>query len=145
MKTTFAGSGPYEDSWREAVSHHEAGVKDVLLAEYRCRERGCLLLRIWQSPNGPEFFAPSARVSDQNTSAGQWHWLGFNRSDANKTGDRAGRIEDLTTLQRGGWLWLLCGHVKEAVWVADMRRDYASSRPGQPAKVFLPRRGHAET
>lgn len=139
MKTTFIGSGPYEDSWAEAVAHYQAGVKDSLLAEYRCRAKGCLLLRIWQSPNGPEFFAPSARVSDQNTSAGQWHWLGFNRTDPNKTGDRAGHLDSLASLQRGGWLWLLCDHVKEAVWVRDIRQDIAGQTPGKPTRVVLPR------
>ncbi|HRD10507.1 MAG TPA: hypothetical protein PLI79_01465 [Mycobacterium sp.] len=129
-----------EDSWAEAVAHHRAGVKDVLLAEYRCRKRGCLLLHVWQSPNGLEFFAPASSVSGRFTSAGQWHWLGMNRSRDNKTGDRAGRIDDLAEmLQAGGWLWLLCEHVKVALWVKDIRADAAGGKPGEPVKVFLPR------
>ncbi len=48
---------------RDVIAHYEAGVKGSLLAEYRCK-RGCLLLHVWQSPNGPEFFAPGGRVSD---------------------------------------------------------------------------------
>lgn len=128
-----------EDSWHEAVTHHTAGVKDSMLAEYRCRTKGCLLLRVWNSPNGPEFFAPAARVSDQYTEAGQWHWLGFNRDDPNKTGDRAGRLDDLASLQRGGWLWLLCEHVKEPMWRSEILRDLAEREPGKPARIFIPR------
>ncbi|WP_370499772.1 hypothetical protein NWT09_22170 [Mycolicibacterium sp. jd] len=128
-----------EDSWQEAVAHYRAGVKDSMLAEYRCRVKGCLLLRVWNSPNGPEFFAPAARVSDQYTSAGQWHWLGFNRADTNKTGDRAGRVAELASLQLGGWLWLLCEHVKESVRTREILHDFAGVEPGNPARVFIPR------
>lgn len=130
----------FEDSWAEAVAHHEAGVKGALLAEYRCRKRGCLLLHVWQAPKGLEFFAPAARISDQFISAGQWHWLGFNREDEKKTGDRAGSLEEVSAvLQEGGWLWLLCEHVQESVWVSEIRRDAGGGHPGQPAAIFMPR------
>lgn len=129
----------FESPWSDAIEHYRAGVKGALLAEYRCRTKGCLLLHMWQAPNGIEFFAPAARVSEQYTSAGQLHWLGFNRDVDDKTGDRAGRIDDVAELQAGGWLWLLCDHVKEAVWVRDIRRDIASAEPGKPTRVFLPR------
>lgn len=128
----------YEGSWSDAIAHHQAGVKDVLVAEYRCRTKGCLLLHVWQSPNGLEFYAPAARVSNRYTSASQWHWLGLNRSKDNKTGDRAGRLDDLARLQAGGWLWLLCEHVKESLWVRDIRRVTADVQPGRPVQVFLP-------
>lgn len=128
-----------EQSWRDAVAHYKAGVKGALLAEYRCRTKGCLLLHVWQSPNGLEFFAPAARVSDQYTSAGQWHWLGMNRRADNKTGDRAGRIDDLARLQAGGWLWLLCEHAKEVLWTREIRADTAAARPGRAVKVIVPR------
>lgn len=128
-----------EDSWTEAVNHYRAGVRDSMLAEYRCKAKGCLLLRVWNSPNGEEFFAPAARVSDRFVSAGQLHWLGFNRSDSNKTGDRAGRLSDVAALDLGGWLWLLCAHVKEPLWLSDFRRDCAHAEPGKPARAFVPR------
>jgi hypothetical protein len=129
----------FESSWAEAVAHHRAGVKDVLLVEYRCRTKGCLLLHVWQAPKGLEFFAPAARVSDRFTSAGQWHWLGFNRDGQKKTGDRAGSLDEVARLQAGGWLWLLCEHVNKSMWVHDIRRDAAGRDPGQPAEIFIPR------
>lgn len=55
MDEGYLSSG---DSWR-----------DSLLAEYRCRAKGCLLLRVWQTPNGPEFVAPAHRLSDRYTLA----------------------------------------------------------------------------
>lgn len=130
----------YESSWAEALAHHRAGVKGALLVEYRCRTKGCLLLHVWQTPKGLEFFAPAARISDRFTSAGQWHWLGFNRDGEKKTGDRAGSLDEVSaSLQAGGWLWLLCEHVKESMWVSDIRRDAANRDPGHPAEIFLPR------
>ena len=130
----------YESSWAEALAHHRAGVKGALLVEYRCCTKGCLLLHVWQTPKGLEFFAPAARISDQFITAGQWHWLGFNREGEKKTGDRAGSLDEVSAgLQAGGWLWLLCEHVKESMWVSDIRRDAANRHPGQPAAIFLPR------
>lgn len=131
-----------EDSWREAVRHYKSGVADSMLAEYRCSAKGCLLLRVWNSPNGEEFYAPAARVSGRYSTAGQFNWLGFNRTDANKTGDRAGRVADIDIPGNlGGWIWLLCEHVKEPLRLNEFRRDSASAAPGAPVKVFIPRRG----
>jgi len=130
----------FQNSWAEATAHHRAGINDALLVEYRCRTKGCLLLHVWQAPKGLEFFAPAARISDQFISAGQWHWLGLNREGERKTGDRAGSLDEVAArLQAGGWLWLLCEHVKESVWVSDIRRDAAGGSPGQPVRIFIPR------
>ncbi|BBY52948.1 hypothetical protein MKOR_01990 [Mycolicibacillus koreensis] len=128
-----------QESWDEAVGHYRAGVKGALLAEYRCRSKGCLLMHVWQAPRGLEFFAPSSRVPDRGVTAGQWHWLGYNRPDKRHTGDRAGGLEDLADMHAGGWLWMLCEHVRQHEWVDDIRRDCAKGAPGDPAKVFLPR------
>jgi integrase len=45
----------------------DPGVKSSLLVEYRCRAKGCLLLLVWQTPDGPEFVAPGHRLSDRYT------------------------------------------------------------------------------
>ena len=143
-------SSRYEQYWREAMSHYYAGekpgdsVKDSLLAEYRCRRNGCLLLHVWSSPNGPEFYAPSARVSKRFQSAGQLHWLSFNRSRPQKTGESAGRINDPVISRQ--WLWLLCPHVKGPLWTVDLRQDIEGVEPGRPVRINLPRDtpGHTE-
>ena len=70
-----------EQVWREAVAHHEIGIPGALLTEYRCKRRGCLLLRVWQTPKGPEFFAPPAGLPNWYATAGQLHWPSFDRDD----------------------------------------------------------------
>jgi hypothetical protein len=133
---------PREDSVREVLAHYEAGVKGALLVEYRCRQRRCPLLHVWQTPNGPEFFAPGCRVSDRWASAPQLDWLALDRTP-DRTGDRAGRLNDPVITSH--WLLLMCQHVMELIWVRDIRRDFASRTPGRPALVVLPRdtRGHS--
>ena len=37
----------------------------MLLAEYRCREEGCLLWRAWQSPAGICYYVPPYKLSDR--------------------------------------------------------------------------------
>lgn len=130
-------SSRYEQAWREAVAHYKAGVKDSLLAEYRCRKKGCLLLHVWQSPNGPEFFAPAAEISDQYTTAGQLDWPAFNRFGPDKTGDRAGRLDDPVIARQ--WLWLMCDHLVGPIWTSDLRRDVEGRAPGKPVRINLPR------
>jgi hypothetical protein len=126
----------WEDIGRDVFAHYAAGVKGALLAEYRCRKRGCLLLHVWQTPMGPEFFAPGGRVSDRYELAHQFDWPGLGRQVSDKSGDRAHRLNDPVIAQK--WLWLLCDHVKEAVWVRDIRREL-TSQPGKPTKILLPR------
>ncbi|MDQ1306119.1 MAG: hypothetical protein QG671_1951 [Actinomycetota bacterium] len=134
-----------EQAWRDAMRHHAVGMDELkksLLAEYRCRKGGCLLLRVWNSPNGPEFYAPAARVSDRFATAGQLDWPAFNRHSPERTGDRAGRLDDPVIATQ--WLWLVCDHLKEAVWTSELRADIKGRRPGDPTRVRLPR-GHADT
>ncbi|MGA9492892.1 MAG: hypothetical protein WBV80_21940 [Mycobacterium sp.] len=126
-----------EQAWRDAMAHYEAGVNGAMLAEYRCREKNCLLLRVWQTPTGPEFFAPSARVSGYYATAGQFDFPSFNRDGPKKTGDKAGNIDDPLISRQ--WLWLLCDHFKEAVWTHHIRQDFNGRTPGNPATVVLPR------
>jgi len=130
-------SSDREQAWHDATAHYELGVKGSMLAEYRCREKNCLLLHVWQTPSGPEFFAPAARVSGRFTNAGQFDWPTFNRIGPNKTGDKAGSLDDPLIARQ--WLWLLCDHFKEAVWTRDIRQDFEGRKPGNPVKVLLPR------
>jgi hypothetical protein len=127
-----------EQEWREAVARHQVGVKNVMLAEYRCRKKGCLMLRIWQTPNGPEFFAPPAGLPDWYATAGQLHWPNFDQNDpGGKTGPRAGLLSNPTF--DGLWLWLLCDHLRGVLWTSDIRRDFEGRTPGKPVRINLPR------
>lgn len=131
-----------EQAWQDAMRNYRAGVKRSMLAVYRCRAKGCLLLAVWESPSGLEFFAPAARVSSKFTTAGQLDWPTFNRTGSERTGDRAGRLDDPVVAEQ--WLWLICDHMKEAVWTSEIRRDFAGRWPGEPVHIVLPR-GHADT
>ena len=125
----------WEDIHNEVLTHYAAGVKTALLAEYRCRARGCLLLHVWQTPMGPEFFAPGGRVSDRYEAAQQFDWPGRGREASDKSGTRAHRLNDPVIGPK--WLWLLCDHVKQHVFVRDIRQELAS-QPGKPTRIFLP-------
>jgi hypothetical protein len=126
-----------ENVRRDVLAHYEASVKGSMLVEYRCRKKGCLLLHVWQTSNGPEFFAPGGRVSDRYALARQFDWLAPDRIAPGKTGDRAGRLNDPVIAVR--WLWLICEHVMYSIWVRDIRRDFAGRTPGSPVRIFLPR------
>ena len=125
----------WEDIHSEVLAHYAAGVRGALLAEYRCTS-GCLLLHVWQAPMGPEFFAPGARVSDHYELARQFDWPGPGRNVSDKSGNRAHRLNDPVIAPK--WLWLLCDHVNQAVFVRDIQRELAS-QPGRPTRILLPR------
>jgi hypothetical protein len=105
-------------------------VKDSLLVEYRCRAKGCVLLRVWQTPPGPQFIAPGHRLSDRWTrirhlakrlSVGGTEWP-----------DDGGRLHD----EQG--LVLVCNHVTDYVLTYKIRRDIDGATPGRPMRVLWP-------
>jgi hypothetical protein len=110
---------------REVIAHHEAGVRGVLLVEYRCRAKGCLLLRVWQTPNGPEFLASGYRLSNRYTLAGR----------EGETWDWGGRLDDYPATL---WVPLMCNHVTERTCVSEIRRDLAGRTPGNPTRILWP-------
>jgi hypothetical protein len=119
----------------------ERTVTAALLLEYRCRARGCLLLKVWQTPNGPEFFAPGRGLSRR------YAWVrraeldilddGDGRQQHGEDGgDHVGRLDDLHP-----WLSsipLACGHVHLTAWTWNIREDIAGRKPGQPARILWP-------
>lgn len=126
------------------AAYRAMSVKDrrsVLLAEYRCRER-CLLLHIWQTPNGRFYYQPAYRLSptvaeaetvqsarDKRTTDGYRRWR-----------ERAGSLDDLLDFVAPGGppvgLTLTCDHLREMVRAENLLRD--GVRPGEPMTVRLP-------
>ena len=43
---------------KAAYESHRARIKASLLLEYRCPQRGCLLLHVWRSPAGLMYYRP---------------------------------------------------------------------------------------
>lgn len=116
---------------REVIAHYKAGIKASLLAEYRCRTSGCLLLHVWQAPKGLEFFVPKRRLSEG---------YAFARDVEAKFLDavfplEAGRLSPgtLTRLQ------LMCDHTSDSVFDFEIWRDVVNQVPGRPVRVIWPR------
>jgi hypothetical protein len=102
-------------------------VKSSLLLEYRCRARGCVLLRVWQTPNGPEFITPRRHLSSK--------WAPPLDISPVLRGIRAGRLDDWP---EASWPRITCGHVVGIVSVHHIRRDLQGATPGRPVKVPWP-------
>lgn len=97
--------------------------KSSMLLEYRCHARGCLLLAVWQTPQGPEFSAPRMPRIEE-------------------AGRRMGRYTE--GLETGGPLdalpWsvlLVCKHTHRDVFADVIRADAADQKPGQPKRVVF--------
>lgn len=124
----------------DAIAHHRAGVKGALLVEYRCRVKKCLLLQVWQTPTGPEFFARCQRR------AGDGLWLmvasgeriDFSSRDSAAVGIPkiwAGRLDDHPPTR---WVPVMCNHHRGGVEVSAIRRDISDGIPGSPGTMLLP-------
>ncbi|RFZ48233.1 hypothetical protein [Mycobacterium marinum] len=126
----------------EAMAHHKAGVRGALLAQYRCSE-GCLLMDVWQTPLGAEFFASVRRTDGfymMIESAGR---IGFSSRSPKEVGIPndywAGRLDDHQPHQ---WVPLICKHTRGGAGVSTIRRDITGRTPGKPARILW--RGYGE-
>jgi hypothetical protein len=124
------------NSASEVIAHYEAGVKHSLLLEYRCREKGCLLLHVWQSPNGPEFLAPGHRLSGRYRFARELEQMAFAEM-AGQGGGWIGRLDDYP-IPWAQWVPLTCGHVELTALMSEIRGDLAV-HPGRPRPILWPR------
>jgi hypothetical protein len=106
-----------------------------LLLEYRCRARGCLLLKVWQTPNGPEFAAPGRRLSDRYTFARRLEQAAIGELVGAQDGMWAGRLDDCPVLM---WIPLACDHVTVTIWISAIREHLVGRTPGQPARILWP-------
>lgn len=114
-------------------------LRTVMLAEYRCPVRGCLLLHAWQSPAGVLFYRPAYKIGREmnltessesgrarNTTDGENHWK-----------PQAGLLD---TYRDVGWregvrITLRCDHVNVAVHPGKIIRDIdAAEQPGKAVR-----------
>jgi hypothetical protein len=131
----------------EAIAHHKAGVKGSLLVEYRCRVRKCLLLRVWETPNGPEFFARDRQSDGIYSLLNSYDLIddpgrrvppGGVGPPARGVGPGqvfAGRLDDHPETK---WVPLWCDHVRESALISAIRRDIKGRTPGRPKTVLVP-------
>ncbi len=132
-------SGNIIDRYRQ-MSGRE--LRDVLLVEYRCRDR-CLLLHVWWSEHGPMYYRPRVPLSTFN-SMGRWgaprerglpahgglvadfgpsgahgHWI-------------SGDDDEAGILPSG--LVIGCGHCWGGYDAANIRTDIDAAGAGRPVK-----------
>lgn len=109
-----------------------AELRRVLLVEYRCA-RGCLLLHVFASPDGPRYYRPALRVSDSmRTRTGI--------AEPTRIPEAAGLLAELSSEQ---WVW---GDAENAVHIgcrhciglrfpaASVKADAAAATPGNPVR-----------
>lgn len=119
--------------------------REVLLAEYRCRER-CLLLHIWQTPQGRNYYQPPYRLSPTVTDSETVESARAKRTvdGSRRWRERAGSLDELIDFADGlepksVGLTVTCDHVRETVAAEELADTVAHATPGRPAKVLLPR------
>jgi len=114
----------------------------VLLAEYRCRQRRCMLLLVWQSPGARLVRLPAYRLSPVRNEAES---VASARRKRTTDGERRWRprvlvLEELAGFPEAG-LDLNCDHVRAVVPVPDLLADVERASPGTPTRRVFPRSG----
>ena len=120
----------------EALSQRKA-LRQVLLAEYRCRaKRGCLLLHVWQTPTARFYYQPRYELSPEvteatsvesarlkHTSDGHTKWL-----------PRAGSFDELIHFQGKD---LYCDHYRIVIPGERLAADVDGVTPGSRRRPIL--------
>lgn len=123
----------------DAIAHHAVGVNGARLVEYRCRHRKrCLLLRVWQTPSGPEFVAHCRHTDGFYLLVNSADRIEFSSRPPAEVGVPhiwAGRIEDHKPSQ---WVPLSCNHYRGSVPISDVMQHVANGTPGDPIVVLRP-------
>ncbi len=129
--------------------------RQVLLAEYRCHaKRGCLLLHVWQTPQGRFWYTPRYKLSPRLTESDTTESAREKRTDdGGRWLPRAGSLDGLldffanesetdsgevvvTSYSDEGGLPVTCKHVRSTVAVAELA-EAAAAVPGQPLTRFV--------
>jgi hypothetical protein len=121
-------------------------LRQVLLAEYRCRTKGCLLLHVWQTPHGRYWYLPPYDLSPEVTEAETVETARRKRTDDGyrKWKARGGSFDDLLESAREApnyshGLTVQCDHhVRGEIPAAELAARVNGATPGTPAKVFVP-------
>lgn len=128
--------------------------RNALLAEYRCRVKGCLLLHVWQTSQGRFWYTPRYKLSPELTESDTTESARDKRTDedgrwipradsldrllaffADESETETGELV-VTSYSDEGGLPLNCEHVRSTVGVAALA-EAAAAVPGQPVKAFI--------
>jgi hypothetical protein len=108
-------------------------VKSASLLEYRCRPKGCLLLRVWQTPEGRRFWTPTPKLSGRAAPVRDLARILMDGHDP--------VLADPVLAHPDSWLLslrLMCHHVDRPIWFDQLRRDLEGRTPGRPAIILWP-------
>jgi hypothetical protein len=115
-------------------------VSGSLLVVYRCRPKGCLLLRVSQTPDGPQFYAPAHRLSDRYTRIRDLETeVMSGRNYIEILGPPRAPIRGRLDESAPPGLQLMCNHVNEWASTTNIRRDIDRATPGRATRVLWPR------
>ncbi|MEP7738110.1 hypothetical protein ABKW28_10695 [Nocardioides sp. 31GB23] len=117
-----------------------AAVRGALLAEYRCRARGCLLARFWRMREVVGYYQPAYKLSRAKNEA---ETVPEARAKRTTDGDRhwaeaAHVLDDLRGWGSQAALHMQCDHFREAVKAVDLLAQVDAATPGKPVRVSLP-------
>jgi hypothetical protein len=107
------------------------GANAALLAEYRCRTKGCLLLRVWQTPTGPEWSKPKRRLSGLYAMLRDFHDAGVAGVAMPASAGQLDGCAAHTTVP------VACEHVRDRLRIGDIRQAITGRTPDRPARIAL--------
>lgn len=129
-------------------------LRRALLAEYRCRVKGCLLLHVWQTSQGRFWYSPRYKLSPRLTESDTTESARQKRTDEKgRWLPRAGSLDQLldffanesetdsgevvvTSYSDEGGLPLNCEHVRSTVGAAALAQTLTAV-PGAPVTPFI--------
>lgn len=132
-----------QDMLDKYASKYEAGDRDFFKgrerAVWRCKRRGCLLLLVWNAPEGTLWFRPAYKLSHglnlessnaagraNNTVDGHRHWKA-----------NLALFDQVRLFDEGGGISLECDHVHHFAVRDRIVAAVDASRPGKPTKMAV--------
>jgi hypothetical protein len=114
-------------------------IRQVLLTEYRCQEKRCLLWHAWQSPRyGVCWYAPGYQLSPStNETTTNPNARVKRTTDGDRSWKpRAGPLDSFRG--SGGAFLLACDHFRGRVPIDQIIADADRATPGKPTRRLLP-------
>ncbi|CUR54664.1 hypothetical protein NOCA2210014 [metagenome] len=110
-------------------------LRRLLLAEWRCA-RGCLLIHVWQSPQGPLFYLPRYKQSrERNTERSVPSARAKNTLDGDRIWKpRAGELVALEEFGATVGMDIQCDHLDPQVFTGAELLGLISDTPGRPLR-----------
>lgn len=108
--------------------------RSVLLVEYRCKVRGCVLLTCWRSPMGRLVHLPGYKLSpERNAETVRYGQADRHWDESLVNLDALPVFADSGRYSSG--LPLTCDHYSHSVRTVDLLDDAARAQPGNPTRA----------